>query len=79
MWKEEIDKFIVNIYYEIRFKHLKSSKEKTGELDKYYALLIEEIESKANNKNIARKKVNKDIQDIPSCSDRTSNSLISML
>ena len=60
----EIDKLIVPIYYEIRFKHLKISKEKSIELDKYYDLLIEEIDSKANIKNIARKKVNKDIQDI---------------
>ena len=64
MWMAEIDKFIVPIYYEIRFKHLKISKEKSLELDKYYDLLIEEIDSKANIKNIARKKVNKDIQDI---------------
>ena len=64
MWMAEIDKFIVPIYYEIRFKHLKISKEKSVELDKYYDLLIEEIDSKANIKNIARKKVNKDIQDI---------------
>ena len=60
----EIDKFIVPIYYEIRFKHLKISKEKSIELDKYYDLLIEEIDSKANIKNIVRKNVNKDIQDI---------------
>ena len=60
----EIDKFIVPIYYEIRFKHLKISKEKPVELDKYYDLLIEEIDSKPNIKNIARKKLNKDIQGI---------------
>ncbi len=64
MWMAEIDKFIVPIYYEIRFKHLKISKEKSVELDKYYDLLIEEIDSKANIKNVARKNVNKDIQDI---------------
>ena len=52
----EIDNSIVPIYYEIRFKHLKISKEKTIELDKYYDLLIEEIDTKANIKNIARKK-----------------------
>lgn len=64
MWMAQIDKFIVPIYYEIRFKHLKISKEKSIELDKYYDLLIEEIDSKANIKNIVRKNVNKDIQDI---------------
>ena len=46
----KIDKFIVPIYYEIRFMHLKISKEKSIELDKYYDLLIEEIDSKANIK-----------------------------
>ena len=57
-------KFILPIYYEIRLKHLKISKEKSIELGKDHELIIVDIDSKTNIKDIARRNVNKDIHDI---------------
>jgi len=64
MWMAEFDKFIVPINYEIRFKHLKVSLIHSKKLDEYYETLINEIDEKSNIKNFARKKVNKDVQNL---------------
>ena len=60
----ENDNFIVPINYEVRHKHLKITSDSAKKLDKYYDILIEEIDKSSDIKNLARKKVNKEIQQI---------------
>lgn len=64
MWLAIKDKFIVPINYEVRHKHLKLAKKSAEKIDKHYELLISEVEESSKIKNISKKKMNKEIQNL---------------